>query len=350
MLGINLTSSAKVVSSIIPLAKKSTFLRCYAEIQEDLISLEKNLGLFLQTETKTAASISAHIFAQGGKRVRPALYYMSCLALNFRGAFLHSMAVVPEYIHAASLLHDDVVDDSTLRRGKPAARKIWGDESSVLTGDLIYARASELMAQTGNLKIVEGFAQTVRKMSEGELIQLENIFNAQIEKALYLKIIEYKTAILLARSCEAAAFLANRDDLSTYFYEFGLNVGLAYQIIDDAIDMSQSGHLTGKKAYSDLNEGKFTLPLLILREKISANDWQDFTEVFIAEIKNISLVQNTSEKIHAKIIEHNCIEETLNHAQVYTDRALRALLDLEARGLNVNLLRECCRMLLDRTH
>ena len=342
MLGTNLKTAVQF-------AKKATFLKCYVEIQDDLQALEKNLSDFLKTETKTAVEVSTHIFAQGGKRVRPALYFMSCRALGYKGPHYHRMAVVPEYIHAASLLHDDVIDDSTLRRGKPAARKIWGDESSVLTGDLIYARASELMAQTGNLQIVEGFARTIRKMSEGELIQLENIFNSDVSKFTYLKIIEYKTALLLAQSCQAAAFLANRLDLSQQFFNFGLNIGLAYQIIDDAIDMSQSGLNTGKKAFADLNEGKFTLPLILLRDKLSAADWEELTGVFLSETKSILVMQNASKNITAKVFEHNCISETFHEAQTYTDRALAALLDLEQRGLNVQLLRECSKMLLDRT-
>ena len=342
MIGTNL----KILASF---AKKSTFLKCYDEIHADLSALEENLIGFLKTESVTATKVSSHIFAQGGKRVRPALYFMACRALNYQGPQYHPMAVVPEYIHAASLLHDDVLDDSTLRRGKPAARKIWGDESSVLTGDLIYARASELMAQTGCLKIVEGFAHTVRKMSEGELIQLENIFNTQLKKSTYLKIIEYKTAILLARSCEAAAFLAQREDLSPDFYAFGLNVGLAFQIIDDAIDFSQPGGTTGKKSFSDLNEGKFTLPLLVLRSRISPEEWDALTGVFIAEIKNVTLLQETAEKIIAKIFEYDCVAETFKEAQIFTDRALSALDRLEHVDLNVKLLRECSRMLLERT-
>jgi len=320
-----------------------TVQQALGPVSTELRRLETALFELLPLESSTSQSVAAHVFGTGGKRIRPALFFFCCKALGYEGEHFYPIAAVSEYVHTASLLHDDVVDNSSLRRNKPTSRTIWGDQASVLVGDLIYARASELMAKTGHLEIVTSFASAIRKMSEGELIQLENVFNAKITLENYLRIIEFKTATLLSATCRSAAVLAEankeaREGLSA----FGQNVGIAFQLIDDALDYLAEESEFGKKNLADLREGKVTYPLLAVRDRATEEEWNKISKLISSDMNSdLSPVVELIEK-------YDAIQVTLEFATKYTDLALTAL-NVLPKGPAKDLLENLARTLLWRS-
>jgi len=291
-------------------------------VADSLSTLAPHLVNLLEAQTASARHIIDHVLTGGGKRVRPALYFFASRLIQYDGEHLMPIAAVCEYVHTASLLHDDVIDNSSLRRGKPTPNHIWGDEAAVLVGDLIYSRASELMANTGSLEIVSMFARAIRLMSDGELLQLEQLYNPLMPESAYYKIIEHKTAVLLAAACRAPAVLAGasqeqRDALR----EFGRCVGYAFQLLDDALDYAGEDSVFGKKTLADLPEGKVTLPIILLRSLATGTEW-GFVESVIHE-ENIS--QESMLKVLELVDRYDTAGKTLEEASKWTDRALSAL-------------------------
>lgn len=296
-------------------------------VVDDLNELDTRLVGFIPTHTKTADKILRHIFAAGGKRIRPALFFLSAKALGYRGDHYFPISAVTEFVHTASLLHDDVIDSATTRRGKPTANYHWGDQASVLVGDLIYSRASEMMAATGNMQVVDTFARSIRLMSDGELLQLENVYNADIAESTYFKILECKTAVLIAASCRSAALLANSPlEIIETLTQFGHNVGLAFQLIDDALDYSGTLDVVGKETLSDFAEGKITLPIILIMQEGSDVD-KDFIRQTLAkpEISGDDVMQ-----ISALVEKYDTAERTVERAHRYTMLAMEALHKLPA--------------------
>jgi octaprenyl-diphosphate synthase len=291
-------------------------------VSELLKDLTPHLKTLLKANTASSKHIVDHVFSGSGKRIRPALYFFSSRLVDYTGVHLMPIAAVCEYVHTASLLHDDVIDNSTLRRGKPTPNSIWGDESAVLVGDLIYSRASELMAETGSLEIVSMFAKAIRLMSDGELLQLEHLYNPMMPEDAYYKIIEHKTAVLLSAACRASAVLGNspleaRDALS----EFGRCVGYAFQLLDDALDYAGSETMFGKKTLSDLPEGKVTLPIIMLKKIASPEEWAYVESLIHSEEITADSMLNVLELVN----RYDTAGKTLEEASKWTDRALEAL-------------------------
>lgn len=302
--------------------KKALIDDALAPVAADLADLSRKITSFIPTESNTSRRILDHVFGAGGKRIRPALYYMCCRLFGYRGDHLHQIAAVTEYVHTASLLHDDVVDNSTTRRNKPTANSIHGDEAAVLVGDLIYSRASELMAATGNMQVVETFARAIRLMSEGELLQLENLYNADMQEDAYFKILECKTAILIEASCKSAGLLAGSTDAELHaIREFGHGVGIAFQLIDDALDYVGDMPLVGKDTLSDLKEGKITLPVILLRNLATPAEWQTVTQI----ISSPSITLDMVRAVAALVDKYETSALTIERAHQFTMRAMAAL-------------------------
>tara|TARA_Y100000991_G_C21958083_1_gene343054 strand:+ start:403 stop:1440 length:1038 start_codon:yes stop_codon:yes gene_type:complete len=257
-------------SSMVPAVTKSenSFnlpikLNFLNSINDQMLDLDRSLVEKLTLKSETAASLADHIFSSKSKRIRPALFFLVAKMLGYSGKHLLSMAVVAEYIHTASLLHDDVIDNSTLRRGRASANTVWGDKSAILVGDLIYARASEIMAEADNLEIVTSFAGAIRDMTDGELLQLENAFNADINESTYLEIIKMKTGVLLGAVCKVSGLLAQiSHEKCQALKQFGEKLGIAFQILDDALDLQTCHKDFGKENFSDIREGRVTLPVI----------------------------------------------------------------------------------------
>ncbi len=232
-------------------------------VSDDFEALNKNVVSKLHSEVPLIENIGQYLIDAGGKRIRPLLVLLCSRAFNYQGEQHINLATVIEFLHTATLLHDDVVDMSEMRRGKPTANLQWGNPSSVLVGDFIYSRAFQLLVTIADMQIMEVMATTTNKISEGEVLQLVNQHNVAATELDYMNVIHNKTAILFAAACSSAAILANTGpSVQQKLHTFGLEVGLAFQLIDDVLDYAGDSKKLGKNIGDDLAEGKPTLPLI----------------------------------------------------------------------------------------
>ncbi len=229
----------------------------------DMAAVDALIRRRLDSDVALVRQIGEHIVAAGGKRLRPMLLLLSARALDHGGPAAHQLAAVVEFIHTATLLHDDVVDDSDLRRGRKTANALWGNAPSVLVGDFLYSRSFQLMVELERLPVMRILADTTNRIAEGEVLQLLHVRNPDTDEAAYLRVIERKTAVLFAAACELGAVLAEADaDTRERLRRYGLALGFAFQIADDVLDYSADENSLGKHLGDDLAEGKATLPLI----------------------------------------------------------------------------------------
>ena len=222
----------------------------------------------LTTSVPLIAQISQYIIAAGGKRLRPALLLMVCGALGYDGRDKHLLAAVVELIHTATLLHDDVVDESTLRRGRATANETFGNPASVLVGDFLHTRSFQMMVEAGSMRIMEILSEATNVIAEGEVLQLMNMHDASLDEAGYLRVIRSKTAKLFEASARLGAVLAeSASDIEEACATYGQALGTAFQIIDDVLDYDGDASEMGKNLGDDLREGKSTLPLIAAMER-----------------------------------------------------------------------------------
>lgn len=217
----------------------------------------------LHSEVVLIGQVSEYIINSGGKRLRPALALLAAGVFDYRGSNHHELAAVVEFIHTATLLHDDVVDESSLRRGRATANAMFGNAASVLVGDFLYSRAFQMMVSVGSLRVMEVLSDATNIIAEGEVLQLLNCHDPEIDEARYLQVIHYKTAKLFEAAGRLGAIVggASREDEDA-LAEYGMRLGTAFQLIDDVLDYSGDHQDTGKNVGDDLAEGKPTLPLI----------------------------------------------------------------------------------------
>ena len=232
-------------------------------ISDDMQAVDAVIRSSLQSEVPLINTIGEHIIGGGGKRLRPALVLLSSGMFGSINTQHYQLAAIIEFIHTATLLHDDVVDESDKRRGKSTANHIFGNAASVLVGDFLYSRAFQMMVKLQNMRVMEVLSQATNTIAEGEVLQLLNVHNAEISEQEYLKVIHYKTAKLFEAAARLGAVMNNRNDqdeqaLATY----GMHLGTAFQLVDDVLDFSGDAEKIGKNLGDDLSEGKPTLPLL----------------------------------------------------------------------------------------
>ena len=207
--------------------------------------------------------VAEYIIGAGGKRLRPMLLLLAAGALGHRGPDAHQLAAVVEFIHTSTLLHDDVVDESDLRRGRSTANAVWGNATSVLVGDFLYSRSFQLMVELDNMPVQRLLADTTNRIAEGEVLQLLHVRNPDTDEAAYLRVLERKTAVLFAAATRLGAMLAGADEATAQrLHDYGLNLGYAFQIADDVLDYASDAETLGKNLGDDLAEGKMTLPLI----------------------------------------------------------------------------------------
>jgi octaprenyl-diphosphate synthase len=234
-----------------------------APIADDLVRVDAVIRNRLQSDVLLIRTIADYIIGSGGKRLRPALVLLAANACNARGDAKHSLAAVIEFIHTATLLHDDVVDESSLRRGRKTANAEFGNAASVLVGDFLYSRAFQMIVEAGSLRVMKVLADATNIIAEGEVLQLLNVHDADTDEEKYLRVIRYKTAKLFEAATQVGAILGHAsDDVERALAEYGMHLGTAFQLIDDVLDYSGDLHETGKNLGDDLAEGKPTLPII----------------------------------------------------------------------------------------
>ncbi len=222
----------------------------------------------LDSSVPLIGQVSRYIIAAGGKRLRPALLLLTCGALGYVGEQRFNLAAVVEFIHTATLLHDDVVDDSALRRGNATANETFGNPASVLVGDFLYSRSFQMMVDAQNMRVMQVLADATNVIAEGEVMQLMNMHNAELDEAGYLQVIRSKTAKLFEASARVGAILAeSTPETETICADYGQALGTAFQVIDDVLDYTGEAAIMGKNLGDDLREGKATLPLIAAMQR-----------------------------------------------------------------------------------
>jgi len=276
----------------------------------------------MQSPVSVIPALADHIIEAGGKRLRPLLTVVAARVAGARDDTALKLAAAVEFIHTATLLHDDVVDGSDLRRGKVAAHLIWGAPSSVLVGDFLFARAFELMVETGSMRAMEILARAARVIAEGEVLQLSRAHDVNLSQETYLEIISAKTAELFAAAAEAGAVAAGGGaGQSSALRSYGFNLGLAFQLSDDALDYGGATETLGKNAGDDFREGKATLPLLLAIARTGAKE-RDFWDRVIGRQDQ---GEGDFRRARELIVGAGALEAALDLAGDYADRAKAAL-------------------------
>jgi len=244
-----------------------------ALVKADMDAVDSAIHARLRSDVVLISQLGHYIVDNGGKRLRPRLVLLGAAAAGYTGRSHLTVAAIIEFIHTATLLHDDVVDDSHLRRGRSTANDIWGNEAAVLVGDFLYSRAFEMMVEVGSMRVMEILARTTNTIAEGEVMQLLNIHDADTTEAQYLEIIRSKTAKLFEAAVQIGGVLAGVDeDTEAAMARYGMHLGTAFQVIDDVLDYSADSGEMGKNVGDDLAEGKPTLPLIHAMSSGSAED------------------------------------------------------------------------------
>ena len=247
-------------------------MRNFADVQAlaaaDMGAVNMLIRARLASDVVLINQIAEHIIGGGGKRLRPMLVLLAAQAAAYRGQYHVLLAAVVEFIHTATLLHDDVVDESDLRRGRQTANALFGNAASVLVGDFLYSRSFQMMVGVGKMRVMEILSEATNVISEGEVLQLLNMHDADVDEARYMRVIRYKTAKLFEAAAQLGAVLAGSDaKTEAAAAEFGRRIGTAFQIMDDWLDYTGTAESMGKNAGDDLREGKPTLPLIYLIER-----------------------------------------------------------------------------------
>jgi len=276
----------------------------------------------MQSPVAVIPALAGHLISGGGKRLRPMLTLASARLLGYSGERHHKLAASVEFIHTATLLHDDVVDGSDLRRGKKAANLIWGNQATVLVGDFLFSRAFELMVEDGSLRVLKILSNASAVIAQGEVDQLMVARQIETSEEKYLQVITAKTAVLFAAACQIAAVVAERDEACEAALEsFGRNLGIAFQLVDDALDYSADQAALGKTVGDDFREGKITLPVLLAFAR------GDETERDFWRRTQEERDQREDDLGHALALmhKHGALRDTIGRARLYGERAIAAL-------------------------
>lgn len=291
----------------------------------------------LASDVVLVNQIGQHIIGGGGKRLRPLLHLLSARAAGYRGQDHVQLAAVIEFIHTATLLHDDVVDESGRRRGQETAHRIWGNAASVLVGDFLYSRSFQLMVEIDRLEVMRILADTTNTIAEGEVLQLMQMGNADLDVADYFRVISDKTACLFAASARLGGVLAGLDDTDCEkLAEFGLLLGQAFQIADDVLDYQADGQALGKNIGDDLAEGKVTLPLILALECAPAPDRQRLREIIAAggsqQIDEVLRILGETEALEAALAQaRNLAAQAADRLSFLPGSPERSALEILAR-------------------
>jgi len=256
-------SGAAPTIPFFPAAPSVSPQQLYMPISADMQAVDAVIRTRLHSDVVLIRQVAEYIIHSGGKRLRPALVLFAAGAVGYQGTHHHELAAVVEFIHTATLLHDDVVDESELRRGRDTANALFGNAASVLVGDFLYSRAFQMMVSVGSMRIMEVLADATNTIAEGEVLQLLNCHEADVAIEDYLKVIRYKTAKLFEAACRIGAILGGASaEVEEGLASYGMHLGTAFQLIDDVLDYSADEAHTGKHLGDDLAEGKPTLPLI----------------------------------------------------------------------------------------
>ncbi|WP_229410300.1 octaprenyl diphosphate synthase [Massilia sp. YMA4] len=298
----------------------------------------------LHSEVALVNQIAEYIISAGGKRIRPVLVLLVANAYSYKGTAHHELAAVVEFIHTATLLHDDVVDESSLRRGRATANALFGNAASVLVGDFLYSRAFQMMVSLDNMRIMSILSDATNVIAEGEVLQLLNMHDPDVTQDSYLQVIRSKTAKLFEAAAELGALVAGaNDEQIAAAGEYGRSLGTAFQLIDDVLDYAGDASEIGKNVGDDLREGKPTMPLIYLME----HGTEEQRQLVRACIENGD--EQHFDTILAAITSSGALDYTRREAQVAAQRAIDAIAAMPDSRYKDSLL-QLARFAVDRNH
>ena len=298
--------------------KHKILMQVKNDLEEIEFALQQNLNPYLDL----VSQIAGHILYSGGKRLRPLLMVLSARICGYKGDYDKVFSTIFEYLHAATLLHDDLVDEATLRRGKPVANSIWGNAAAVLVGDFLLARSLAIAAETNRPDVIKIVSGITENMSQGEIHQLMRKGSLDLTEAEYMEIIKRKTAVLFQGTCRSGALIANVPLLKeTALSDYGFNLGIAFQMVDDLLDYTLDTVTLGKEVGADLKEGKLTLPVIYSLKSADEKDRTRMENI----IKNKNFSVNDFETLIKMIDKYGGQLYTQNLATEYVKNAKEAL-------------------------
>jgi octaprenyl-diphosphate synthase len=294
----------------------------YSRIRPDLERIEAEIERNLSSSVPFISTVGRHIMGSGGKRLRPLLMILSARLCGYQGNHDAALAVVFEFLHASSLLHDDVVDNAEFRRSQPAANVLWGNQGVVLVGDFLYSKSILMTVGHNNIRILQALSEATTKMAEGEVLQLIHADNLELDEPEYLEVITRKTAVLISAACKIGAIFgsgttAQEKALTTY----GLNLGIAFQLIDDTLDYTGDADELGKPIGNDIQQGKATLPLIFVLRNCNAAEKERIKNLFNAE----PMLPEHFHEIRECVTESGGIAYAGQRALEYVEKAKEAI-------------------------
>jgi len=296
--------------------------RIFTAVKDDLVDIEKALADNLNPYLDLVSDVAGHILFSGGKRLRPLLMVLSARLCGYNGDYEKTFSTALEYLHAATLLHDDLVDEATLRRGKPVAHSKWGNSIAVLVGDYLLARALSISAGTGRLRIVQILAGLTENMSQGEVHQLMRKGDISLTEDEYKDVIRRKTAMLFEAACRVSAIIADAtEEQERALAEYGYNLGIAFQMADDLFDYTLQTSEFGKEVGADLREGKLTLPVIYALQQAQSGD----RDLMIKIIQDQGFSEADFKTLTDLLEKYGGLTYTQNMAATYLDTAKKAL-------------------------
>ncbi|WP_307731370.1 octaprenyl diphosphate synthase [Massilia agilis] len=329
------------MSAATPTAQQNNIARAIAS---DMEAVNRVIRLRLHSEVSLVNQIAEYIISAGGKRIRPVLVLLLANAYGYRGTAHHELAAVVEFIHTATLLHDDVVDESSMRRGRQTANAMFGNAASVLVGDFLYSRSFQMMVSLNNMRVMQILSDATNVIAEGEVLQLLNMHDPDVTQESYLTVIRSKTAKLFEAAAQLGALVAGANDAQIEAAgEYGRSLGTAFQLIDDVLDYAGDAAEIGKNVGDDLREGKPTLPLIYLME-YGTPEQRELVR---------SCIENGDEQhfdaVLAAVTSSGALDYTRREAIVAAERAANAIADLPESEFKQSLL-QLCSFAVDRNH
>jgi len=314
------------------------------ELDKEIAAINNALVANLQTHVPLIAEVGRHILLSGGKRIRPLLFLLSARMCGCQGNHLADFSTIFEYLHAATLLHDDVVDAASVRRGRSTANTIWGNQAVILVGDFLLSKALSLAVTTERLKVLQVLAHATTRMAEGEILQLLHTGNLELSEAEYFEVIIRKTAILMSAACQIGAVLGGvSPSQEEALAEMGLNLGITFQVVDDILDFIGDEKELGKQVCADLREGRITLPLIHALAQAEEPDRQRLKDI----ARN--LTPEMAQELRQLLDRYGSLDYARGLARRYTLQAQENLAALPASS-EKNYFWAITEELLDRTH
>ena len=314
-------------------------------LAEDLAAVDALIHQHMTSPVGVIPNLTAHLIDAGGKRIRPLITLAAARLLGRGGDRVRELAAAVEFIHTATLLHDDVVDESSMRRGKRSANVVWGNASSVLVGDFLFARSFNLMVETGDIMVLDILARAASVIAEGEVMQLAAANDAETTRERYMEIVAAKTAALFAAAAKSGAVAAGRPGAeATALETYGRELGLAFQLVDDALDYGGLADEMGKNIGDDFREGKVTLPVVFAREAGNESE-----RAFWRRVMGIERTDDDFSRAVMLMRKHNAIEQTLDAARGHAAQAQAALAELPSNAYR-DALAELPDFVVDRAY